>query len=313
VFNGSVWTSGGYYSASDRKLKNNIEDFGDAMSIINRLKPKHYEFKNDPQYASLHLPSGKRYGLIAQDLEQVLPGLVHNEKFTMPADQLEPKSLEGTSIKGPDALQTPKSPEGKEAIQTPKSPEAKDANQNAITSEGKNLGQAPKADATGLTSIPKATEGKSESQTSQSVAAKTQSIEVKTVDYEQLIPIMIEAMQEQDKKIEALTKQVSELTASKQSGTSNTSAAIKLSNADFDLSPNPAFNRASIRFNNLPANARATLAVTDRTGKMIKQIQLSNNSGAVDLDISSLTNGTYTCTLSVNGTNVSSKTLQVAK
>jgi hypothetical protein len=46
------------------------------MSIINKLQPKNYEFKTDEKYASLNLPKGTHYGLLAQDLEQVLPNLV---------------------------------------------------------------------------------------------------------------------------------------------------------------------------------------------------------------------------------------------
>ena len=46
------------------------------MSIINKLKPRDYLFKDDAKYASLHLPTGRHYGLLAQDLEQVLPNLV---------------------------------------------------------------------------------------------------------------------------------------------------------------------------------------------------------------------------------------------
>lgn len=46
------------------------------MSIINKLKPKNYEFRNDGKYAAMNLPKGNHYGLIAQELEEVLPNLV---------------------------------------------------------------------------------------------------------------------------------------------------------------------------------------------------------------------------------------------
>ncbi|HVX52689.1 MAG TPA: tail fiber domain-containing protein [Chitinophagaceae bacterium] len=75
VFNGNTYAYG-VYQTSDKNLKKNIKDFGDAMSIINRLKPKTYEFLQDGKYAVMHLPAGQQYGLIAQDLETVLPGLV---------------------------------------------------------------------------------------------------------------------------------------------------------------------------------------------------------------------------------------------
>lgn len=75
VFYGKVWTSTGY-ETSDRNLKQNIEVFSDAMDIINKLKPRHYQFKTDEKYRFLNLPKGDHYGLIAQDVEQLLPNLV---------------------------------------------------------------------------------------------------------------------------------------------------------------------------------------------------------------------------------------------
>lgn len=76
VFYGNVYTSGTLYQSSDKNLKTNIQEFGDAMSIINKLKPKNYEFKKDNKFASLNLPAGSHYGLLAQDLQEVLPNLV---------------------------------------------------------------------------------------------------------------------------------------------------------------------------------------------------------------------------------------------
>lgn len=76
AFYGNVYTSGTLYQSSDKNLKTNIQEFGDAMSIINKLKPKNYEFKKDTKFASLNLPAGSHYGLLAQDLQEVLPNLV---------------------------------------------------------------------------------------------------------------------------------------------------------------------------------------------------------------------------------------------
>jgi hypothetical protein len=75
VFYGKVWSSGGYVT-SDKRLKQNVRDFNDAMSLINKLKPRYYEFKTDNRYAFLNLAKGSQYGLLAQDVEEVLPNLV---------------------------------------------------------------------------------------------------------------------------------------------------------------------------------------------------------------------------------------------
>ena len=79
VFIGDVYSSGTYFG-SDARLKNNIKDFGNAMQLIGTLQPKNYDYKKDGLYASLNLPRGNHYGLIAQDLEKVLPNLVKQTK-----------------------------------------------------------------------------------------------------------------------------------------------------------------------------------------------------------------------------------------
>jgi hypothetical protein len=60
---------------SDAKLKSNVKDVSDASALISKLKPKTYAFKQG-EYAALGLPPQKQYGLIAQELELVLPELV---------------------------------------------------------------------------------------------------------------------------------------------------------------------------------------------------------------------------------------------
>lgn len=74
-FNGQVFSTIGYIT-SDQRIKKNIQPMQHALDIINRLQPKTYAF-DQSKYPSLHLP-GKQvnYGLIAQELEQVLPTLV---------------------------------------------------------------------------------------------------------------------------------------------------------------------------------------------------------------------------------------------
>jgi hypothetical protein len=80
-FNGKVYAAGGYYTSSDQKLKQNIRDFPSAMDIINSLKPKQYEFRQDGNYKLMNLPQGSHFGLIAQDVEKILPNLVADTKY----------------------------------------------------------------------------------------------------------------------------------------------------------------------------------------------------------------------------------------
>jgi hypothetical protein len=79
-FDGSVYASG-VYVASDEKLKQNINDFSGGMEIINQLHPKNYGYRLDGDYKLMNFPIGEHYGLIAQDVEKVLPNLVKDTKF----------------------------------------------------------------------------------------------------------------------------------------------------------------------------------------------------------------------------------------
>ncbi|CAN5179901.1 hypothetical protein BH20BAC1_BH20BAC1_06640 [soil metagenome] len=83
-FAGKVYFSSGYVT-SDQNLKKNIQDMDNAMDIINKLKPKHYDFREDGDYAKMNLPKGHHYGLIAQEVETVLPNLISETEFDVNA------------------------------------------------------------------------------------------------------------------------------------------------------------------------------------------------------------------------------------
>src|SRR5207253_5782882 len=77
---GNVFTTGSYLP-SDRNFKQNIADLTSAMGVINKLQPKEYEYRQDGNFKMMNLPRGKHYGLIAQDVEQILPNLVKETKY----------------------------------------------------------------------------------------------------------------------------------------------------------------------------------------------------------------------------------------
>jgi hypothetical protein len=65
-----------YYS-SDEKLKTNINDFNEALDIIEKLNPKIYNWNERAKELCRCKDDRLHYGLIAQDLEKILPELIH--------------------------------------------------------------------------------------------------------------------------------------------------------------------------------------------------------------------------------------------
>lgn len=73
-FDGDVYTTGTYLP-SDRKLKQNIENLTDGMSIISSLRPTTYEYRVG-EFKGMNLKEGQCMGFIAEELKEVLPGSV---------------------------------------------------------------------------------------------------------------------------------------------------------------------------------------------------------------------------------------------
>lgn len=78
--NGNFSGTGTNSYTSDAKLKKNIAPIQNALDVIAKIKPSSYEFKVG-EFGSMYLPEGHHYGVIAQELQQVLPELVIPETF----------------------------------------------------------------------------------------------------------------------------------------------------------------------------------------------------------------------------------------
>jgi len=253
-FSGRVYSSGGF-TGSDSKLKEEIVDVSNAMDVINQLKPKSYKFRQDGNYKLMNLPQGKHYGLIAQDVEQVLPGLVADADFNT----------------------------------------ARIRQQEGVTA------------ATNATSQ----------------QSKDEIINFKALNYTELIPIIVKAMQEQQQVIDQQQKMLNEqqqqinelkgtvdklLNTLSLTGNNLTSAFLKAS------IPNPAQGTALIQYY-VPQNSRtANIVFTDIKGAIIKSISISNKGeGQTNVNTAAWTAGTYTYTLYINGTQTDSKKLVIAR
>ena len=82
-FAGDVYISGTFGGPSDLMLKDNLNEINNASNIINQLQPKTFDYKLS-DFPNMNLSSGLQYGLIAQDVEAILPDLI--TEVTQPAE-----------------------------------------------------------------------------------------------------------------------------------------------------------------------------------------------------------------------------------
>ena len=93
-FDGKTFCTSGVWDASDANLKTNISSLENATSMLMALEPKSYEF--DPSVDALNLPNDTQYGIMAQNLETVIPHAVIDTKT--PVRYADDGSVEVESI-----------------------------------------------------------------------------------------------------------------------------------------------------------------------------------------------------------------------
>lgn len=244
-FNGDIFSSGAYYG-SDKNIKKNIREVSNAMSILKQLEPKNYEFKNEGNYASLHLPKGNHYGLLAQDVEKVLPNLVKESSH----------QIKNNPVK---------------------------------FDKGKPTSDSPK-----------------------------ESINIKAVNYTELIPLLIKGIQEQEAKIDKQQQIITMLTdkIAKLEAINNTAGYTY----DTDLTgislgqnhPNPVEQNTTFRYT-IPTGANAQILVYDAiSGQLVKTLP-APGTGQIQLNGSGMKAGNYVYSLMVNGKVAASKQMVISK
>lgn len=99
-FVGNVTYTGTLASASDARLKQNVEPLENALSKLLNVKVATYEYKKTGMAQHMNLPEGNQIGFIAQDLEKTFPDLVKGqiqavgvEKDAENAESLEYKAV----------------------------------------------------------------------------------------------------------------------------------------------------------------------------------------------------------------------------
>jgi hypothetical protein len=95
--NGDAFSTGTWQS-SDAKLKNNIVPITNAVELLAQLQPKTYTFERE-RFSQLNLPDGTQSGLLAQDLEALLPEAVKDVSLPAQFDASGKQISEGIDFK----------------------------------------------------------------------------------------------------------------------------------------------------------------------------------------------------------------------
>ena len=84
--NGNIWI-GGAYQGSDARLKDDIQKMEkeDALESLMKLRPVSFKWKPDSDQARAH--NGVQYGLIAQEVQRVLPHIVTESETPIALEQ----------------------------------------------------------------------------------------------------------------------------------------------------------------------------------------------------------------------------------
>jgi len=120
---------------------------------------------------------------------------------------------------------------------------------------------------------------------------------------------------EKDAKIEGLQKQIDELKTIISSTNGNATTNVTLSVASIEQNtPNP-FNKATNIKYSLPDKfTNAQIIITDKNGKTLKQVNVSGSGkGTVNIDAATLSAGTYSYSLIIDGRIISSKQMVLTK
>ncbi|CAN5642053.1 hypothetical protein BH10BAC2_BH10BAC2_29630 [soil metagenome] len=233
-FVGDVFSSTGVYASSDLRVKQNVRDFTSAMDIINGLHPKQYEFRTDGNYKLMNFGHGTHFGLIAQDVEKLLPNLVKTSELKVPsvakADSQESSKQQETAIK-----------------------------------------------------------------------------DFKSINYTEIIPILVKAMQELGKQNDDLKTQVATLTQTLSQITKSNSV-VSVSSASINQNfPNP-FTKSTVISFSVPQGSSANIIVNQTgSGKVIKTIPLSGGTSQLTFDGASLAAGAYSYSLYIDGKKIDTK------
>ncbi len=123
------------------------------------------------------------------------------------------------------------------------------------------------------------------------------------VDLVGMVPLLVQAIKEQELQIELLRRQVAEIEAeaSKMGTLSSISDSGQETGVITAVNPNPFQGRTDVHFNLRQDGSSAQIVLCDLTGKLVKTIDVARGSSSAPLDATGLPSGAYLCFLVVDG------------
>ena len=135
----------------------------------------------------------------------------------------------------------------------------------------------------------------------------------KAINYMEMIPLLVQSINELNAKIEVLEGQASEETAKKTRSATEIQGSLKSQNKLYQNTPNPFKEQTVIRFSLADDVQNAAICIFDMTGKTIKKLPISSGMESVSIGGYELGEGMFLYSLVVNGQEIDTKRMIISK
>ena len=135
----------------------------------------------------------------------------------------------------------------------------------------------------------------------------------KVINYMEMIPLLVQSINELNAKIEVLEGQSSEGTTKKTRSATNKKASSHSQNKLYQNTPNPFKEQTVIRFSLADDVQDAAICIFDMTGKAIKKLPVSSGMESVSIGGYELGEGMFLYSLVVNGQEIDTKRMIISK
>ena len=135
----------------------------------------------------------------------------------------------------------------------------------------------------------------------------------KAINYVEMIPLLVQSINELSAEIEVLKGQTSEGAAGKTRSTTEIQGSLKSQNKLYQNTPNPFKEQTVIRFSLADDVQNAAICIFDMTGKTIKKLPVSSGMESVSIGGYELGEGMFLYSLVVNGQEIDTKRMIISK